>query len=87
MPGAIYPDLDLTRVPSLAGVPRFVYKQFLEQLWRWLRRAGRSDALALLMEEVKLVEYLGFFAETWFRRTVITQAWSRPPAHAAKVQP
>lgn len=69
MSGAIYPDLDLTRVPYLAGVPRFVYRQFLEQLSRWTKRAGRTDALALLAEEVKLVEYFGFFAECWGRRT------------------
>jgi GT2 family glycosyltransferase len=68
MPGAVYPELDLARVPYLAGVPRFVYKQFLEQVFRWLSRAGRSDALALLTEEAKLVEYFGFFAETWSRR-------------------
>jgi glucosyl-dolichyl phosphate glucuronosyltransferase len=59
----VYLDLDLTRVPSLAGVPRFVYREFLQQLGRWLRRAGRRNALALLIEELLLVEYLGFFAE------------------------
>ena len=68
MPGEVYAELDLGQVPYLAGVPRFVYKQFLEQFLRWLRRAGRADALALLAEEVKLVEYFGFFAETWWRR-------------------
>lgn len=74
MPGAIYPDLDLAHVPYLAGVPRFVYKQFVEQFFRWLSRAGRSDALALLAEEAKLVEYFGFFAETWWRRNAAAKA-------------
>jgi glycosyltransferase involved in cell wall biosynthesis len=86
MPAAIYPDLDLARVPYLAGVPRFVYKQFLEQLVRWLSRAGRSDALALLTEEAKLVEYFGFFAETWSKRTAGTGGWSRQTAGAAEAE-
>lgn len=68
MTGAIYPELDLARVPCLAGVPRFVYRQFLEQVSRWVRRAGRTDALALLAEEVRLVEYFGYFAECWLPR-------------------
>jgi GT2 family glycosyltransferase len=65
MPGALYVDVDLTKVSHLAGVPRFVYRQFLEQAWRWLRHAGRSDGLALLMEELRMLDYAGFFAEAW----------------------
>ena len=68
MADAVYLDLDLTRVPSIAGVPRFVYREFLQQGLRWLGRIGRSDGLALLIEEVKLVEYVGFFSETWRSR-------------------
>lgn len=70
MADAIYFDLDLTQVPAIFGVPRFVYREFLQQLRRWCRRAGRADALALLAEEVMLIEYLGFFAESWRRRPV-----------------
>jgi hypothetical protein len=65
MATAIYLDLDLASVPYVAGVPRFVYRQFLQQVVRWLRRVGRLDALALLVEEVKLIEYFGFFLESW----------------------
>jgi len=68
MAEAVYLDLDLTRVPSVAGVPRFMYREFLQQLGRWLIRAGRRDALALLIEEVALIEYLGFFVEARRRR-------------------
>lgn len=64
----IYLDLDLRSVPYVAGVPRFVYREFLEQIWRWLKVAGRHDALSLLKEELKLIEYLGFFRECWRRR-------------------
>jgi hypothetical protein len=65
MADAIYLDLDLRRVRYVAGVPRFIYRELLQQGGRWLRRAGRRDALALLVEEVKLVEYFGFLAESW----------------------
>jgi len=76
MADAVYLDLDLTRVPSIAGVPRFVYREFLQQCRRWAGRVGRSDALALLIEEVKLVEYVGFFSETWRSRMTSQQRHS-----------
>jgi glycosyltransferase involved in cell wall biosynthesis len=69
MPGDIYLDLDLARVPRLWGIPRFVYRQTIEQLVRWARRAGRRDGLALLVEELRLIEYCGFLAGSWFPRT------------------
>jgi glycosyltransferase involved in cell wall biosynthesis len=65
MADAIYLNLDLAQVPAVAGVPRFVYREFLHQIRRWIARAGRSDALALLVEEVTLIEYLGIFSEAW----------------------
>jgi len=68
MADAVYLDLDLALVPSVGGVPRFVYREFLQQFARWLRRAGRRDALALLIEEVMLIEYLGFFVEARSKR-------------------
>ncbi len=65
MAGAVYLDVNLAQVPRVAGVPRFLYRELLRQLWCWLRRTGRADALELLAEEVKLIEYFGFFAESW----------------------
>jgi len=63
MAESVYLDLDLKLVPSLGGVPRFIYRQFLLQLGRWLRRVGRANALDLLIEELMLIEYYGFFVE------------------------
>jgi len=83
MAGAVYLDLDLDRVPAVFGVPRFVYREFLQQCGRWARRAGRSDALALLVEEVNLVEYFGFFAESW-QRTRARKSGAVPPVHHEK---
>ena len=67
MAGSIYLDLDLARVPYVGGVPRFLYRESLVQTLRWLRRLGSHDGLAVLIEEVTLLEYLGFFAESWSR--------------------
>jgi glycosyltransferase involved in cell wall biosynthesis len=64
----LFPDLDLSRVPRIGGVPRFIYRQGLVQLWRYVRRVGRSDALALLIEELKLVQYLGLVTACWGRK-------------------
>jgi glucosyl-dolichyl phosphate glucuronosyltransferase len=83
MADAVYLDLDLTRVPSIAGVPRFVYREFLQQVRRWLGRVGRSDGLALLIEEVMLIEYVGFFSEIW--RSRMTSR--RSPRHRAVAAP
>lgn len=69
MASSIYLEVDLARVPYVGGVPRFVYREVLTQFFKWLRRVGRRDTLALLIEEVTLLEYFGFFAESWARRS------------------
>jgi glycosyltransferase involved in cell wall biosynthesis len=88
MADAVYLDLDLSRVPSIAGVPRFVYREFLQQCRRWIGRVGRSDGLAVLIEEVMLVEYVGFFSEVWrgrmvFKRGIPRRAVEPAPAGQA----
>lgn len=65
MAGEIYAPLDLNRVPHIAGVPRFLYRQALQQGWRWLRVLGSRDGLDVLIEELRAIEYLGFFTERW----------------------
>jgi glucosyl-dolichyl phosphate glucuronosyltransferase len=73
----LFPDLDLERVPKILGVPRFIYRQFAAQFWRYLRTVGRADALALLIEELKALQFAGLFVECWKR------ALKRTPAPAA----
>lgn len=80
MADAVYLDLDLSQVPSFAGVPRFVYREFVQQLGRWMRRAGRSNALAVLIEELMLIEYCGFFVEARRRRRAFKAVAHRRPA-------
>jgi glycosyltransferase involved in cell wall biosynthesis len=61
----LYPELDMSRVPRIAGVPRFAYRQGLQQGFRWLRTMIRGDALRTLTEELHLIEYAGLFAQCW----------------------
>lgn len=63
MASEYFTDLDFSRVAYVGSVPRFMYRQFFEQVGRWLQAAGRSDALSVLIEELRLIEYLGFFSE------------------------
>lgn len=63
----LFPSLDLSRVPRVLGVPRFIYRQAAEQAWRYIRRLGRNDALALLIEELRVLQYAGLFAGCWTR--------------------
>ena len=86
MADAIYLDVDLARVPSIAGVPRFVYREFMQQVGRWLVRVGRSDALALLVEEVMLIEYLGIFSEAWRGRLSFSRGLQHTEARIAAGQ-
>ncbi len=58
-------ELDLAKVPHIAGAPRFLYRQFLEQCWLWMRRIGRRDVLGLLIEELRTIELLGVLVESW----------------------
>jgi hypothetical protein len=64
----LHPDLDMSRVPHFAGVPRFAYRQALQQCWRWLRTRGTSDALLALIEELRLIQYAGMLAACWHLR-------------------
>jgi glycosyltransferase involved in cell wall biosynthesis len=84
MADSVYLEIDLRRVPSVFGVPRFVYREFLQQVGRWLRRAGRADALELLAEELMLIEYLGFFAELWQSRPWARRLYQRAGKSKAK---
>ena len=75
-------DLDLSRVPRLFGVPRFIYRQAAGQLLRYVKRLGRTDALALLIEELKMLQYAGLFSECWKRRIRRTDAAAAAAAAA-----
>jgi glycosyltransferase involved in cell wall biosynthesis len=64
----LHPDLHTSRVPRIAGVPRFLFRQSVEQWWRWIRTLGRADALAVLTEELRALQHAGMLYECWRRR-------------------
>ena len=64
----LHPDLDLSRVPRVAGIPRFLVRQGLEQGWHWIQALGRHDALRVLTEELRTLQYAGMWSECWRRR-------------------
>jgi glycosyltransferase involved in cell wall biosynthesis len=63
----LYPELDMTRVPRIGGVPRFMYREGLRQGWRWLRMCGGKDGLGVFIEELQTLEFAGLVAECWQR--------------------
>lgn len=66
----LYPDIDMTRVPRIAGVPRFMYRQALQQVGRWVVKVTSATALETLIAELLVIEYAGLFAQCWARRRV-----------------
>jgi glycosyltransferase involved in cell wall biosynthesis len=65
MPQEIFCELDFANVPHVFGVPRFLYRQFLDQLWAYTRVLGSRDALTVLIEELRTVQLLGYFSQCW----------------------
>jgi glycosyltransferase involved in cell wall biosynthesis len=63
----LHPHLEMSRVPRIAGVPRFLYRQTVEQLWQWIRALGRRDALGVMTEELRAIQFVGMLCECWRR--------------------
>jgi glycosyltransferase involved in cell wall biosynthesis len=61
----LFPDVDMARVPRIGGVPRFLYRQCLEQCWRYARALGTMGALDRLIEELLMLQYAGLFLARW----------------------
>jgi glycosyltransferase involved in cell wall biosynthesis len=59
MLGAVYPELDMSSVPTIAGVPRFVYRQAVQQCIRYLRSRVSGPTLTARIAELHLIRYLG----------------------------
>ena len=78
----LYYDLDMSRVPRIGGVPRFLYRQAARQLFNWMRRLGSHDALSVLVEELRSLQYLGLMTEGW-RQFLRGTAPGRPARRAA----
>lgn len=65
----LYPQLDIEHVTRIGGMPRFLWRQALQQFGRYLRtRYPRTPALEALKEELRLLQYCGLIAGCWRRR-------------------
>jgi glucosyl-dolichyl phosphate glucuronosyltransferase len=72
----LYPQVDIPQVMHIGGLPRFLWRQTLQQLGQYLRtRHPRTPALDALKEELRLLQYCGLIAGCWRRRHA-----SRPAA-------
>jgi glycosyltransferase involved in cell wall biosynthesis len=64
----LHPELEMSRVPCISGIPRFLYRQSLEQCCQWIRALTRKDALGVMTEELRALQYAGVLSECWRRR-------------------
>jgi hypothetical protein len=74
----LFPDLNMDSVPRVAGVPRFLYRQGTEQLWRYVRALVTGNALERLIEELLTIRYAGLFLARW--RGVLSRLGRRSDA-------
>ena len=68
----LYPELNMTTVPRLGGVPRFACRQAMTQCMRYVT-TRRGDPLVAFIEELKLLQYVGLFVQCWRRRKSLNQ--------------
>lgn len=65
MADSFFIDLDLRRVPHVARVPRFIYREMLDCIRRWFSSVRAGDALEILAHELIVIQYFGFLLECW----------------------
>jgi GT2 family glycosyltransferase len=64
--------LDFSKVPHIAGVPRYLYRKALAHLVGWLRATARRDPVDAFDHEVWL----------WFFGGIVKQRWKAPRVQA-----
>lgn len=89
MVDSFYIDLDMRKVPHIARVPRFIFREMATEVRRWLAAVRRRDALDTLVHELVTIQYIGFFVECWrpyrTRRTLQPETAPQKPATRAEV--
>jgi glycosyltransferase involved in cell wall biosynthesis len=63
----LYPELDMKRVARIGGIPRFACRQALQQFFRSVRSAVSGDGLTAFIDQLRMLQYLGFFLECYRR--------------------
>jgi glucosyl-dolichyl phosphate glucuronosyltransferase len=81
----LFPTIDMTVVPRIAGVPRFLYRDGLRRLAKYVRTATRHSALDVLIEELHLLQFVGLYIECWRRAVRIPRLTQ--PQHATVARP
>jgi GT2 family glycosyltransferase len=77
--------LRFSRVPHIAGVPRYMYGKVLGSGLGLLKGLTRGDGDAVLEKEMQLWFYAGIFAETWKGKFQASK--HHPPDTPPPVQP
>ena len=57
--------LDFSKVPHVAGVPRYLYRKALSSIGAWLRATLKRDAIAAFDHEVWLWFFAGIVKQRW----------------------
>ena len=57
--------LDFSKVPHVAGVPRYLYRKALSSIGAWLRATLKRDAVAAFDHEVWLWFFAGIVKQRW----------------------
>lgn len=61
-------ELDFSKVPHIAGVPRYLYRTFLKSFSDMLRASVRRDAVASFEHELWMWFFTGIFRQRWKNR-------------------
>lgn len=69
--------LDFTKVPHVAGVPRYLFRKALATVAGWARAVYRRDVIAAFEHEVWL----------WFFAGIVRQRWTDSRAHGPAPMP
>ena len=69
--------LDFSRVPHIAGVPRYLYRKALTAMLDWARASWRRDPVAAFDHEVWL----------WFFAGIVRQRWKDASKRGVRLKP
>jgi glucosyl-dolichyl phosphate glucuronosyltransferase len=58
-------SLDYSKVPHIAGVPRYLYRTFLRSIAGMIKAAARRDAIAAFEHELWLWFFAGIVSQRW----------------------
>jgi glycosyltransferase involved in cell wall biosynthesis len=72
--------LDFTKVPQLAGVPRYMYRTLVRETAKLARAKMRGDAVAAFEHELWLCFFTGIVKQRWADRHEPPTHWDRSTA-------